>query len=61
MHPIGQILSVIDRREFQNRTIYACPNSCRCSKIDKNEGSEVVDVIDKYIICALPNETNIWK
>ena len=22
MHPIGQILSVIDRREFQNRTEY---------------------------------------
>ena len=27
------------------------------SKIDQNEGSDVVEFIDKHIICALPNET----
>ena len=26
-------------------------------KIDENEGSEVVEFIDKYIICDLPDET----
>ena len=26
-------------------------------KIDENEGSEVVEFIDKYITCALPDET----
>ena len=25
-------------------------------KIDENEGSEAIEVIDKYITCALPDE-----
>ena len=60
MHPIGQILNFDDRREFQNRGsehIHPLIHIVDAPKIDENEGSEVVKFIDKYIRCALPDET----
>ena len=58
MHPIGQILNFGNQREFQNRGtehVHAPINIVDAPKIDENEGSEVVEFIDKYIICALPD------
>ena len=60
MHPIGQILNVDDQTEFQNsRTehIHTLIHIVDAPKIDENEDSEVVEFIDKYITCALPDET----
>ena len=60
MHPIGQILNFDDQREFQNiRTEHnhAPIHIVDAPKIDENEDSEVVEFIDKYITCALPDET----
>ena len=59
MHPIGQILNFDDRREFQNRGtehIHAPIHVVDAPKIDENEDSEVVDFIDKYITCSLPDK-----
>ena len=58
MHPIGQILNFDDEKEFQNRGIehmHALIHIVDAPKINENEGSEVVDFIDKYIRCALPD------
>ena len=30
------------------------------SKIDENDHSEVVEFIDKYILCALADNTLLW-
>ena len=59
MHPIGQILNFDDRREFQNRGtehMQAPIHVVDAPKIDKNNDSEVIEFIDKYITCALPDE-----
>ena len=59
MHPIGQILNFDDRREFQNRGaehVHAPIHVVDAPKIGENEDSWVVD-INKYITCALPDET----
>ena len=59
MHPIGQILDFDDRREFQNRGtehMQAPIHVVDAPKIDKNNDSEVIEFIDKYITCALPDE-----
>ena len=60
MHPIGQILKFDDWREFQNRGtehMHAPIHIVDAPKIGENEDSEVVEFIDKYITCALPDET----
>ena len=60
MHPIGQILNIDDQREFQKRGtehMHAPIDIVDAPKIDENEDSEVVEFIDKYITCALPDET----
>ena len=60
MNPIDQILNFDDRREFQNsgtEHTNAPIHILDAPKIDENEGSEVVESIDKYITCALPDET----
>ena len=59
MHPIGQILNFDDRREFQNRGtehMQAPIHVVDAAKIDENNDSEVIEFIDKYITCALPDE-----
>ena len=63
MHPIGQILNVINRREFQNRTAeyMHAPILVDAPILTKMRAVRYVDFIDKYITCDLPNETNIWK
>ena len=60
MNPIDQILNFDDRREFQNsgtEHTNAPIHILDAPKIDENEGSEVVESIDKYITCVLPDET----
>ena len=63
MHPIGKILNFDDRRGFQNRGteyIHVQIHIVDAPKIDENEDSVVVELIDKYIItCALPDETKL--
>ena len=59
-HPICQILNFDDRREFQNREtehMHAPTHIVDAPKIDENEYSEIIEFIDKYIACALPDET----
>ena len=60
MHPIGPVFNFDDRMEFQNRgtehmhtPIYIVD----ASKMDENKYSEVVEFIDKYITCVLPDAT----
>ena len=60
MHPVAQILDFDDQKEFQNRGtehVWAPIHIVDAPKIDENEDSEVVEFIDKYITCALPDET----
>ena len=60
MHPIGQILNFDDRREFQNQGtehMHAPIHIVDVPEIDENEDSKVVEFIDKFITCALPDET----
>ena len=60
MHHIGQILNFDDRREFQNREtehMHAPIHTADAPKIDENEDNEVVEFTDKYIKCALSDET----
>ena len=60
MHLFGQISNFDDRREFQNggtEHMHASIHIVDAPKIDENEDSEVVEFIDKYILCALPDET----
>ena len=60
MHPTGQILNFDDRREFQNsgtEHMHAPIHVVGALRIDENEDSEIVEFIDKYIICALSDET----
>ena len=52
MHPIGQILNFDNRKEFQNRR-----TEHMHAPIHVVKESEVVEFIDKYITCALPDET----
>ena len=62
MHPIGQILNYDERREFQNRGtehIHAPIHIKGAPIIDEDDDSndnEVVDFVDKYITCSLPDE-----
>ena len=59
-NPIGQVLYFDDRTEFQNRgteRMHVPSHIADALKIDKNEDSEVVEVIEKYITCALHDET----
>ena len=60
MLPIDQILNFEDQREFQSRGteyMHAPIHIVDVPKIDENEDSEVVELIDKYITCALPDDT----
>ena len=64
MHPVGQILNFDDRREFQNRRtehMHASIHLVGAPKIDENKDSEIVEFIDRYITCVLPDETKYPK
>ncbi|XP_066913784.1 uncharacterized protein [Clytia hemisphaerica] len=63
MHPIGQILNYDDRREFQHRTglehVHSQVHIKDAPKINERDSSkdnEVIDFIDKYITCQLPDK-----
>ena len=60
MHPLGQIFNFDERREFQKRgteRMHVPIHIVDVPKIDKSEDNEVVEFIDKYITCPLPDET----
>ena len=60
MHPTSQVLNFDDQREFQNRGaehMHALIHIVDAPKLDENEDSEVVEFIDKYFTCALPDAT----
>ncbi|XP_066911966.1 uncharacterized protein [Clytia hemisphaerica] len=63
MHPIGQILNYDDRREFQHRTglehVHSQVHIKDAPKINERDSSkdnEVIDFIDKYVTCQLPDK-----
>ena len=63
MHPIGHILNYDNRREFQQRTglehAHVQVHIKDAPKIDENNSdhdNEVIDFIDKYITCSLPDK-----
>ena len=58
MHLIGQILNFDDRKELQNRRtelMHAPIHVVDAPKFDENNDSELIEFIDKYITCALPD------
>ena len=60
LHPICQSLNFDDRREFPNRgtqDMHAPIHVVNAPKVDINEDSDKVVVINKSITCALPDET----
>ena len=59
MHPIGQILNYDEKREFQMRGVehpHCALHVKDAPKLDENSDNEVVDFIDKFITCSLPDE-----
>ena len=57
MECVGQILNFDDKREIQNREtkhMYVPIHIVDVPKIGEDEDSNVVEFIDKYITCALP-------
>ncbi|XP_066926766.1 uncharacterized protein [Clytia hemisphaerica] len=68
MHPIGQILNYDDRREFQHRSglehVHAQIHIKDAPIIDEKDSSkdnQVVDFIDNYITCSLPDKNEYPK
>ena len=60
IHPIDQILNFDVWSEFQNRGkehMHAPIHKVDAPEIDENKDSEVVEFINQYIICALPDKT----
>ena len=59
MHPVGQVLDHNERREFQGRGAQH-PHGILHVKdapvFDKDPDDKVVEFIDKYISCAIPDE-----
>ena len=59
MHPIGQILNIDSKGEFQargNEHLHCAIHIVDAPKIDVDEDDVVTDFIDKYITCALPDQ-----
>ena len=59
MHPIGQILNYDEKREFQMRGVehpHCAIHVKDAPKLDENSDDEVVEFIDKFITCSLPDE-----
>ena len=59
MHPIGQILNFDERVEFAARGTahFHCPaHVVGAPKIDVDEDNKVIEFIDKYITCSLPDK-----
>ena len=61
MHPIGQILIHDDRREFQQRSgvehAHVLIHVKNAPRIDENTDKEIIEFIQKYNTCLLPNGT----
>ena len=58
MHPIGQILNYDDRREYQGRGVqhvHAPVHIKDAPKFDNGNDADVIEFIDKYITCAIPD------
>jgi len=56
--PIGKVVDYFDRVEFQQRgspRIHAIFWIADSPQVDRESDEEVVQFVDKYISCALPN------
>ena len=59
LHPIGQILNIDGKAEFQNRGnehVHCAIHIVDAPKIDVDEDNKVTDFIDRYISCSIPEE-----
>ena len=59
MHPIGQILNIDCKGEFQgrgNEHLHCAIHIIDAPKIDVDEDKVVANFTDKYITCALPDK-----
>ena len=59
MHPIGEIINYDERREFQARYVqhpHCAIHVKDAPKLDENSDSEIVEFIDKYITCSIPDQ-----
>ena len=60
MHTFVQTLNFEDQREFRNSGTEHMNTPIQivdAQKVDENENSDVVEIIDKYITSALPDNT----
>jgi hypothetical protein len=60
LHPVGQILNVDCKSEFQDRGnehLHAAIHVVDAPKIDVDDDGKVTEFIDKYITCSIPNES----
>ena len=60
LHPVGQILNVDCKSEFQDRGnehLHAAIHVVDAPKIDVDDDEKVTEFIDKYITCSIPNES----
>ena len=60
LHPVGQILNVDCKSEFQDRGnehLHAAIHVVDAPKIDVDDDDKVTEFIDKYITCSIPNES----
>ena len=59
MHPIGQILNVDCKNEFQDRGnehLHAAIHIVDAPKIDVDDDNKITEFIDKYITCSIPDK-----
>ena len=59
MHPVGQVLDHNERREHQNigaQHPHGILHVQGAPVFDKDSDDDVIEFIDKYITCAIPNE-----
>ena len=61
MHPVGQIINIDDRREYQQRGtqhVHAIIHVENAPKLDIDNDDVVVKFIDKYITCSIPDSNS---
>ncbi|XP_070573805.1 uncharacterized protein [Ptychodera flava] len=61
VHPIGQILNYDIRKEMQSRGtehFHAAVHVLNAPILDKDTDEDVISFIDKYISCAIPDDTD---
>ena len=60
LYPVGQILDVNYKSEFQDRGnehLHAAIHVVDAPKIDVDDDEKVIEFIDRYIPCSIPNKS----